>query len=185
MKPTEILKKYYNPESELYKNLIIHNKAVTQKALSIAKNLQREKNIKVDLEFLKEAVALHDVAVFLTNAPDLHCFGKEKYIRHGILGREILEKENLPKHALVCERHVGVGLTKKGIEEENLPLPTRNMLPKTIEEKIVCVADNFFSKDGEYITKEKPISLIKELYENISPEHVKRLEKLFEELCIE
>ena len=180
----KIIEKYYNPESEIYKNLMIHNEAVTKKALSIAKNLQEKKGAEIDLAFLKEAVALHDIAVFLTNAPNLHCFGEEKYIKHGILGREILEKENLPKHALVCERHVGVGITKEGIIEENLPLPARDMLPETIEEKIVCIADNFFSKDGEYMTKEKPLSLIKKLYENISPEHVERLEKLLEELGV-
>ena len=39
------------------------------------------------------------------------CYGDKDYICHGYLGRALLEKEGLPAHALVCERHVGVGLS--------------------------------------------------------------------------
>ena len=50
-------------------------------------------------------------------------------------------------HALVCERHVGVGLSKTDIENQRLPLPLRDMLPISIEEQIICFADKFFSKN--------------------------------------
>ena len=32
------------------------------------------------------------------------------------------------------------------IEQQNLPLPHRDFLPETIEEKIICYADKFYSK---------------------------------------
>ncbi len=59
---------------------------------------------------------LHDIGIFLTNAPHIGCYGDKPYICHGYLGREILDKEGLPGHAMVCERHVGAGLTVTDIE---------------------------------------------------------------------
>lgn len=46
----------------------------------------------------------------------------------------------------VCERHTGAGLTEKEIIEQNLPLPHRDFLPETLEEKLICYADKFYSK---------------------------------------
>jgi uncharacterized protein len=46
----------------------------------------------------------------------------------------------------VAERHTGTGLTLKEILRRDLPLPHRDMVPVSIEEKIVCFADKFFSK---------------------------------------
>ena len=89
---------------------------------------------------------LHDIGIFMTNAPQLGCYGDKPYICHGYLGRELLEKEGFPKHAIVCETHIGVGLTIADIEKNNFPLPRRDMTPKTLEEQIVCFADNFFRK---------------------------------------
>ena len=57
-----------------------------------------------------------------------------------------MRHEGLPEHARVCERHTGAGLTRTSIIEQNLPLPHRDFLPETIEEKIICYADKFFSK---------------------------------------
>ena len=68
--------------------------------------------------------------------------------------KKILEKEGFPKHAFVCERHLGVGITKKEIEKRGLPLPKRDMVPVSVEEKIISFADLFFSKD-----KSKPHSV--------------------------
>ncbi|MFH1183220.1 MAG: HD domain-containing protein [Candidatus Moraniibacteriota bacterium] len=178
----KIISKYYKPGTKIYKMFVVHGKVVAKKSLAIAKKF---KNKKIDLEFLEEAALLHDIGMFLTNEPNLNCFGRELYIKHGALGRELLEKEGLPEHALVCERHVGVGITKENIINEKLPLPKRDMSPKTLEEKIICLADNFFSKDGKYVTKEKPLGLIKEIYAKLSPEHVKKLEKLYQELILD
>jgi len=73
------------------------------------------------------------------------------------LGRELLEKEGFPLHALVCERHIGTGLAITDIESQNLLLPRRDMRPLTIEEKIICYADKFYSKRIGLLRHEKTI----------------------------
>lgn len=141
IEPIEIIKKYYPPESLLFRILVNHSLVVAEKALKIA-----EKFPQVDKRFIYEASLLHDIGIFMTYAPKISCFGKEPYIAHGYLGRTLLEKEGLPKHALVCERHIGVGITKEEIIKNKLPLPPRDMVPETWEEKIIAFADKFFTK---------------------------------------
>jgi uncharacterized protein len=143
MIPTDIIKKYYEEGSELYNILLTHSLAVADKALEIAR-IHPELNI--DKTFVYEAALLHDIGILWTNAPKIHCFGKFKYICHGYLGGEIMRKEGFDKHALVCERHTGSGLSKENIIRNNLPLPVKEMLPLSIEEKLICFSDKFYSK---------------------------------------
>jgi uncharacterized protein len=131
---------------------------VADKALQIASNLD---GVAIDLIFLEEAALLHDIGVCRTASPKFGCHGIEPYIRHGIIGREILEHEGLPLHALVCERHIGVGLTAEDVRSQRLPLPARDMAPLSLEEKIVCFADLFYSKNPEKIGREKTIAKIR------------------------
>ncbi len=85
--------------------------------------------------------------------------GTLPYICHGVEGRKILDAEGLPRHALVCERHTGSGLSVEDIERQNLPLPRRDMLPLSLEEKLICYADKFFSKSGD-IREEKSLDRV-------------------------
>jgi len=158
MDPLKIIQKYYQIDSKSYQFLVEHSKAVTKKSIEIAKKVPQ---LNPDLKFIEESSMLHDIGIFLTNAPEIGCFGEKPYICHGYLGREILEKEGFPKHALVCERHVGVGISIKDIEEQKLPIPKRDMLPISIEEQIICFADKFFSKSEEFLTKEKSLDKIR------------------------
>lgn len=57
-----------------------------------------------------------------------------------------MRAEGYPRHARVCERHTGAGLTKHDIISQKLPLPEEDYLPETIEEKVICYADKFYSK---------------------------------------
>jgi uncharacterized protein len=154
----KLLRKYYKADSKAFWFLTEHGKSVARKALLVARNVSSE---NPDLGLLEDAAMLHDIGIFLTNAPDIGCCGESPYICHGILGREILEKEGLPDHALICERHVGVGLTCHDIVRENLPLPQREMIPITIEEQIICFADKFFSKNRQFLTREKKVMQIR------------------------
>lgn len=158
MDPLKIIQKYYEKESQSYQFLVTHSKVVTNKALEIARKVP---HLNPDLKFIEEAAMLHDIGVYLTHDPECGCTGKSPYVCHGILGKAILEKEGYPKHALVCERHIGVGLTIKDIEEQHLPLPKRDMYPMSIEEQIICFADKFFSKNEEFLTKEKSLDEIR------------------------
>ena len=158
MDPLIIIQKYYKVDSKSYQILVEHSRAVSNKAIEIAKNVPQ---LNPDLKFIEEAAMLHDIGIFLTNAPEIYCFGNNQYICHGYLGRKILEKEGFPKHALVCERHVGVGISGKDIEEQKLPIPKREMIPVSIEEEIICFADKFFSKNEGFLSKEKNIDKIR------------------------
>ena len=171
--------KYYKKDSESYKRLIIHSKQVMGKALNLAKKV---KHLHPDLEFIKEAAMLHDIGIFLTNAQGIGCHGSKKYICHGYLGRKLLEKEGFPKHGLVCERHVGVGITKEEIIKNDLPLPKRDMFPVTVEEKIIAYADKFFTKSHNKGSKELSLSEVRKSLEKFGEDKLKRFEgwrKLF------
>lgn len=139
-----LLNKYYTPGSETHRILLAHSQSVAAKAAAIARALPRG---EVDVEFVTEAALLHDIGIRYTAAEALGCAGDLPYLCHGFKGRELLEAEGLPRHALVCERHIGVGLTAAEIIRQKLPLPERDMLPVTLEERIVTYADLFFSKD--------------------------------------
>lgn len=143
MDPLKIIAKYYPPDGSTYPVLVTHSRAVADKALAIAKNVPE---LNPDLQFIEEAAMLHDIGIFMTENPTCDCVGTHEYVCHGYLGRELLEKEGLPRHALVCERHVGVGLAKQDIIERHLPIPHHDMTPQTVEEEIICLADKFFSK---------------------------------------
>ncbi|MDR3266785.1 MAG: HDIG domain-containing protein, partial [Tannerella sp.] len=143
MNPIAIIEKYYNPSSDLYEILVNHSRSVADKALSIA-NLHPEMNI--DRHFVEEAAMLHDIGIFYCDAPEIGCVGTEPYIRHGILGAELMRKEGFPQHALVCERHSGTGLYRETIKERTLPLPAKDYCPVSLEEQLICFADKFFSK---------------------------------------
>lgn len=153
----EIIAYYYEPDSEAHSHLIRHGRAVAAKALRIA---HRVAHLRPDLAFIEEAALLHDIGMIRTHAPLLGCFGTLPYIAHGYIGRSMLEELAFPRHALVCERHVGTGLTIAQIREGRLPLPLRDMSPQSIEEQIICFADKFFSKNDH--DTEIPLAAVRE-----------------------
>jgi uncharacterized protein len=158
MDPLEVIAKSYLPGSSIYEILVEHSRRVAQKALTVAHNLR---HLNPDLEFIHEASMLHDIGIFMTRFPELGCHGKLPYICHGYLGRALLEKAGYPRHGLVCERHVGVGITEVDIRAAKLPLPVRDMTPLSLEEKIICYADKFYSKNGSLLAaSEKSVDQI-------------------------
>ncbi len=159
MDPLELIEKYYKPGSLAHGLLVAHSEKVAEKALQAARVAQKNGET-VDEDFIREAAMLHDIGIFLANAPKIGCFGDKPYICHGYLGRELLEREGLPDHALVAERHVGVGLTVDDIRRQKLPVPERDMSPRSIGEVIICFADKFYSK-GKDPLKEKPLEEVK------------------------
>ena len=161
MKPVEIIQAFYQPGSKGYAVLVHHSEQVTRKALEIAEKVSL---LEPDLDFIAEAAMLHDIGIVMTAAETLGCNGRHPYLRHGTLGREILDEKGLPRHALVCERHVGVGISTADIVSHALPLPVRDMRPVSIEEQIICYADKFFSKNGNGNGREKSIEeILKEI----------------------
>ena len=139
----ELIDKYYAGQEELKALLLHHSRQVADKALEVC---AAHPEWKADMQFVEEAAMLHDIGIIFCDAPGILCHGSEPYIRHGYIGAELLRKEGLPAHARVAERHTGSGLTREQIIAEHLPLPEQDFLPETIEERIICYADKFFSK---------------------------------------
>lgn len=152
MNPYDIIHRYYPEDNECRRILISHSESVQQKALSI---IRAHPELGVDERFVAEAALLHDLGVFMTDAPGIFCFGTHPYICHGTLGAELLRADGYPRHALVCERHTGAGISLPMIIAQGLPLPHRDLLPVSIEEQIICFADKFFSKT--HLDREKSV----------------------------
>ena len=173
MNPIDILAQYYDSRSQTFNLLVEHGKQVAKKARAAAK---RVPGLKPDLEFINPAAMLHDIGIFQTHSPGFGCYGKHPYICHGILGSRLLKKKGHAKLALVCERHVGVGISMADIQQQNLPLPKRDMIPISIEEQIICYADKFFSKNGNSQPSEKAIADIIDSLRRYGSDKVKRFE---------
>lgn len=156
MNPLDIIRTHYDTDSDCYAILLAHSRDVADKALEIAR-MHPEMNL--DLPFIEEAALLHDLGIVYTDAPDIGCHGMADYICHGYLGAEILRKAGFPRHARVCERHTGTGLSLHDIETRGLPIPHRDMQPETLEEQLICFADKFFSKTK--LHKQKPVEKIR------------------------
>ena len=138
-----IIDEYYPSENELRRILMVHSRQVADRCLLIA---SKHPELRLDKEFLEEAAMLHDIGIYRTNAPGIQCFGTEPYIRHGLIGGQILREKGWERHARVCERHTGTGLTAWDIEQQQLPLPHEDFMPEVLEEQVVCYADKLYSK---------------------------------------
>jgi uncharacterized protein (TIGR00295 family) len=106
-------------------DVIRHVKHVRDYALEIA-----EQNPSADRELVEAGAILHDIGRTRTHGID-----------HAVEGAEILRREGVDERIVrIVERHIGAGLTAE--DAEYLGLPPKDYLPETIEEKIVCHADN-------------------------------------------
>ena len=152
MNPIELIDAYYPEDNERKHILLVHSRLVAEKALCIADG---HPELNLDKDFLYEAGMLHDIGIFLTDAPGIFCFGNQPYICHGYLGADLMRREGYPRHALVCERHTGAGLSLNDIVAQNLPVPHRDMLPVSMEEQVICFADKFYSKT--HLEREKTV----------------------------
>lgn len=100
-----IIDKYYPTENELKHTLLVHSRAVADKALQVA---DRHPELNLDRTFLEESALLHDIGIFLTDAPGIGCFGDKPYICHGTLGADLLRRGGLsPPCAGVRAPHRG------------------------------------------------------------------------------
>lgn len=139
----KIIDKFYPDDNELRRILMVHSRSVMRRALTI---VERHPELAMDRRFVEEAAMLHDIGIVRCDAPGICCFGTEPYICHGRIGAELLRAEGFPRHARVCERHTGAGLSREEIIRQRLPLPHEDFLPETLEEQLICYADTFYSK---------------------------------------
>lgn len=142
----KIIDKYYPVGIALRDIFLNHSKSVADLAVEI----NDRKKLGLNPETVYAAGMLHDIGIFLTDAPGIECHGEEPYIRHGILGAELLRLEGAEEMAKVAERHTGSGITEEEIDSQKLPLPKdRSYVPESLLEKLICYADKFYSKSGD------------------------------------
>lgn len=142
----EIIDKYYPAGSPLRDIYMHHCRQVADLALEIAHN----KQLQLEDSVIEEAAMLHDIGIAFTDAAGIHCYGTEPYIKHGILGAELLEREGASAEAAnVARKHTGTGITLDEICQLGLPLPPGDYMPHTLLERLVCYADKFYSKNGD------------------------------------
>jgi uncharacterized protein len=109
-------------------NVVDHCVAVSETGVALAKNVQADH--PVDIHLVEIGGLLHDIGRAVTHGID-----------HGIVGAELLRERGIngPLQR-ICECHVCAGIPKEVAAE--IGLPPRDFVPETLEEKIVCHADN-------------------------------------------
>ncbi|MFF0265334.1 HD domain-containing protein [Kribbella sp. NPDC004536] len=95
--------------------------------------------LDVDTELVRAGALLHDIGVYRLDSA--------AYVRHGILGHELLASLGFPVELCrFASCHTGVGITREDVVRQGLPIPADDYLPRTPEEELVMYADKFHSK---------------------------------------
>ncbi len=176
--PLEIIEYFYFEDTPLRRMLLTHSMQVRDKALAILAG----SGLRLDVQLVAAGAVLHDIGIGACRAPGIGCVGTEPYIVHGVIGAAMLREYgaahgvDLEACARICERHTGSGLTAADIRSQSLPLPERDYLPETPEEKLVCLADKFFSKSGDM--REKSPDRIRRSMRKFGPDSVARFDAM-------
>jgi uncharacterized protein len=179
--PDVIISHFYPEDTPLRRLLLRHSTQVRDKALAILANPSRPP-LDLDTGLVSAGAMLHDVGILQCHAPSILCTGTHHYIAHGVIGAEMLREYgrshglDLEPFARICERHTGTGITAREIREQGLPIPELDYLPETPEEKLICLADKFFSKSGDM--REKSLDSIRRSLEKFGPDTVERFDAL-------
>ncbi len=117
-----------------------HSEKVADKALEIADKITRT---NVDKNLIEIGALLHDVGRTKTHG-----------FRHALIGGKILRERGFSiSLARICETHILGGLDKE--DAKRFGLPEKDYLPKTLEEKIICLADKQMAGTREVTIKER------------------------------
>lgn len=169
--------------------LLQHSACVRDKALALLDSLEDgELKRSISPEVIRTGSMLHDLGIRYCHAPSIHCTGEEPYLAHGRIGGDLLRQYgrerdlDLECYARICERHTGAGLTEEEIRKNVLPLPAKDFLPETPEEKVICLADKFFSKSGKQ--KEKDLETVIRSMKKFGSQPNDRFEALAQEFNI-
>lgn len=148
MNAEEILREYC-PNDLTYHVLVGHGLAVYE----LVQEIDRAHGLRLDCDFMRRSALLHDIGCVRVHAPKMGCMEPLPYICHGVEGAKIMRSLGDEACALICERHIGAGLSREDIVAESLPLPVADFLPQTVPERLLCYADNFFSKTPAKLTQ--------------------------------
>ncbi|MEA2055303.1 MAG: HDIG domain-containing protein [Candidatus Thermoplasmatota archaeon] len=151
----ELLKKQGCSEA-----VITHCKAVRDVAVRIAKKAN------ANVELVEAGALLHDIGRSKTHG-----------IRHAIEGVKIAKELGLPESIIkIIESHIGAGLSAD--VAKSIGLPKKDYVSITLEEKIVCHADNLIDN-----CKFQPIEVeVERALREGHKDYAMRLVKLHKEL---
>jgi tRNA (cytidine56-2'-O)-methyltransferase len=140
--------------------IIEHAESVAKIAVKMAKLCD------ADVDLVRVGALLHDIGRTRTHGPE-----------HGHHGGVILRGLCFPEKIVsVVERHVGGGLNSE--EAAGLGLPEKDLIPNTIEEKIVCIGDKMIEEN-----RRAPIEReIQKLTEKGLDKAAKRITALYTEI---
>jgi uncharacterized protein len=152
-------------KSKCPENVVRHCLMVSEKSYELAKLIELNGS-KIDVGLCRVGGLLHDIGRSQSHG-----------LSHGILGAEILK--NHPKLARIAKTHIGGGISKD--EAENLGLGSEDLIPKLLEEKIVCYADKLVQGDrfAENASEE-----VEKLEEKLGKGHpaIERLKRIEDEI---
>ncbi len=152
----DILKK-----SGCSKDVINHSIAVKDLACRIAQKTD------ADINLVRAGALLHDIG---------RC--KTHDIKHVLEGVKIAKKLDLSKKLVkIIERHIGAGLNRE--DAKKLGLPYKDFIPISLEEKIVCHADNLIKYDKKQTIEDAVEYALSKGFKD----YAVRLIKLHQELC--
>ncbi|MDD1771077.1 MAG: HDIG domain-containing protein [Methanomassiliicoccales archaeon] len=136
---------------------------------SIAMEMARRSG--ADLELVSAGALLHDVGR-----------SKTQGLFHVVEGVKIAKKRRLPDSLVnVIQRHVAAGFTPE--EAKELGLPDGDYMPKTLEEKIVCHADNLVKgPDGVQTIEEASGEVLRKGYE-VTVQRMRVMHRELSEAC--
>jgi uncharacterized protein len=100
----------------------------------------------VDGDLVRAGALLHDIGAYRLY-DDAGELDHANYIRHGVLGHELLAEEGLPER--ICRfasHHTGVGISREEVIRQGLLIPPGDYMAETQEEAIVMYADKFHTK---------------------------------------
>lgn len=148
------------------KNVIAHCIAVSELANEMAEHCD------VDREIVITGALLHDIGYARSNS-----------VKHALIGAEMAREFGLDGRIVdIIERHIGAGIPKE--ESEELGLPKKDYMPKSLEEKIVAHADNLTHHTTQITIDEAIEAIQRKLGKNHpSIERMKRLHEELEEIC--
>lgn len=113
---------------------------------AVAEQLHGRTGSGIDLDQVRAGALLHDIGVYRLY-DEAGRLDYPNYIRHGILGHELLAEEGFPESfCRFASCHTGVGLTADDITRQGLPIPVGDYVAETGEEELVMYADKFHSK---------------------------------------
>lgn len=175
----EIIDKYYPAGTRRRDIYMKHCRQVADKALAIA----RHKRLPLDENDIVEGAMLHDIGIFLTDAPGIDCHGTLPYLCHGTAGADLLRREGFDeKFARIAECHTGAGITADEVKASGLPIPPKDYIPSTLLERLICYADKFYSKSGTM--EEKPLERVIASMSKFTPATLARFNDLHAQFAL-